>query len=307
MDVDDLIRRLCADQYGAVSRAQLIESGVSRHAILRRVNSGMLSEVGRRTLILIGSPSLAARAATIAVLDAPDGAMLSHRSAAAWWGLPGFDLNGEIEITIPRRGAPKETETARWHYLHPIPDHTRRTLRGIPVTSPSLTLLHLGAVCRAPRVRRAVNNALARGIVTIARLRQIRAELAGSGRNGVGILAEILDEFGDDYVPTDSGVELRLADIAQSVGVPLDRQVSVGSETEWIGRADFRLRACTSKLIELLSFTYHSMFLDRLADEERFRRMETADFSVLQIWDIDVWNRPDEVAKALIDFAEALT
>lgn len=306
MDADDAIRKLCANQYGAASRDQLLRSGVSRHAILNRVRSGMLSKAGRRAFVLTGSPSLAARDAMVAVLDAPDGAMLSHRSAAAWWGLPGFDLNGEIEVTVPRRGAPKVTETSRWHYLHPITEHTHRVLRGIPVTSPGLTLLHLGAVCPKARVRRAVNNALARGFVTIPKLREIREELRGSGRNGVGVLAAILDELSDDYMPTDSGVELRLSDIAGGVGVPLDRQVSVGNETEWIGRADFRLRGSSSKLVELLSFTYHSMFLDRLADKERFQRMEAAGFSVLRIWDTDVWNHPEQVAEAVINFSEGL-
>ena len=306
MDTDKAIRHLCARQYGAVSRAQLAAIGVSRHAILRRVRSGVLTAAGPKALVLSGSPALAARDAMVAVLDAPDGAMLSHRSAAAWWGLPGFDLNGEIEVTIPRRGAPKSTSTARWHYLHPIPDHTQRVLRGIPVTSPGLTLLHLGAVCWPGRVRRAVNNALARKIVTVPELKRTREELRGSGRNGVGVLAEILDELTDDYVPTESGVELRLSDIGKSVGVPLDRQVSVGDDTEWIGRVDFRVRGSTSKLVELLSFTYHAMFLDRLDDQIRFCRLETAGFSVLRIWDIDVWNRPDEVAQALIDFAAEL-
>ena len=266
----------------------------------------MLSPVGRRSFYLAGSPALAARDAMIAVLDAPEGAMLSHRSAAAWWGLPGFDLNGEIEVTIPRRGAPKSTTTGRWHYLRPIPEHTRRELRGVPVTSPSLTLLHLGAVCPPARVRRAVNNALARHILKVSQLEAIRTELRGSGRNGVGVLAKILEEISDAYVPTDSGVELRLSDIARSVGIPLDRQVWVGDEAELVGRVDFRLKGSTSRLIELLSFTYHSMFLDRLSDQERFRKLERSGFAVLQIWDTDVWNRPDEVAEALIDFSEGI-
>ena len=111
----------------------------------------------------------------------------------------------------------------------------------------------------------------------------------------------------DDYVPTDSGVELRLFDIGRRAGVPLDKQVSVGSETEWIGRVDFRLKGEPSKLIELLSFTYHAMFLDRLEDEQRFQRMERAGFSVLRIWDTDVWNHPNEVAAALIDFSMGLS
>lgn len=266
----------------------------------------MLEPVGSRVLILAGTPELAAQAAMVAVLGSPDGSMLSHRSAAAWWGLPGFDLNGTIEVTVPRRGAPRVTELARWHYQHPIPAPHVRRLRGLAVTSPALTLLHLGAVCHPGRVRRAVNNTLRMGIVSIEELQAVRTELRGSGRNGVGVLAEILDEFGADWAPTDSGVELRLSEIARAYGVPLERQVWVGDGEERIGRADFRLKGEPKGLVELLSLTYHSMFLDRIADTQRFRRMERAGFTVLSVWDTDVWNHPDEVAGALVEFSTAL-
>jgi very-short-patch-repair endonuclease len=59
-------------------------------------------------------------------------------------------------------------------------------------------------------------------------------------------------------------------------------------------------------VVELLSFTYHAMFLDRLADEERFARMERAGFAVLRVWDTDVWNRPDETAANLVRFSMEL-
>lgn len=134
-------------------------------------------------------------------------------------------------------------------------------------------LMHLGAVCSPGRVKRALNNALARHLVTLGESRSLRRRLAGSGRNGIGVLGEILDEIGDDYVPTDSGVELRLAELGLAYGVPLERQVWVGDEERRIGRADFRLKAA---------------------------------FEVLQVWDTDVWNRPDEVAVALVDFSMRL-
>lgn len=306
MDVDKFIRDLAATQYGAVARLQLAEGGITRNAVRHRVESGMLVPAGRRVLVLAGTPPLAARSAAIAVLDAPAGAMLSHRSAAAWWGLRGFDLNGTIEVTVPRRGAPRTTATARWHYQHPIPAHHIRRLRGITVTSPALMLMHLGAVCHLQRVRRATNNALALGIVDTRQLQTVRTELKGSGRNGVGVLGAILEEFGEDWVPTDSGVELRLSDLGRAYGVPLERQVWVGDDDERIGRADFRLKGEPRGLVELLSVTYHSMFLDRITDEQRFRRMERAGFSVLTVWDTDVWNRPDEVATALVEFSNGL-
>lgn len=303
MDVDGVIRNLASQQYGVVSRRQLEEAGITRSAVRHRVESGMLEVASRRVLILAGTPELAARAAMTAVLDAPPGAMLSHRSAAAWWGLPGFDLNGTIEVTVPRRGAPRVAEVARWHYQHPIPRGQARALKGITVTSPALMLMHLGAVCHIARVRRAANNALGQGIVEMEELEHLRWEMRGSGRNGVGVLGQIVEEFGDDWVPTDSGVELRLGDLARAYGVPLEPQVWVGDSDARIGRADFRLKGEPRGLVELLSLTYHSMFLDRIADEERFRRMERAGFSVLTVWDTDVWNRPDEVATALVAFS----
>lgn len=303
MGPDETIRHLAAEQYGAIGRRQLQDAGVSRGAVLHRLSSGMLVPASRRVLLLAGVPALVAQAAMVAVLDAPVGALLSHRSAAAWWGLPGFDLNGDLEVTVPRRGAPRVTEVARWHYQHPIPSHAIRRLKGVPVASPALLLMQLGAVCHLGRVRRAVNNALARNIVDVAALRSFRKEMSARGRNGVGVLGEILDDIGDAYTPTESGVELRLADLASHYGVALERQVWVGDGDDRIGRADFRLRKEPNGLIELLSFTYHAMFLDRLSDEERFRRMERAGFHVLRVWDVDVWNRPDEVGAALIRFS----
>lgn len=302
MHPDQVIRQLSARQYGAMSREQLLGAGVSRNSIRHRLVTGMLEPRGPRALVLAGSPALAAREAMLAVLDAPGGAMLSHRSAAAWWGLPGFDLNGRLEVVIPRRGAARRPTIARWHFQAPLPPETARVLKGVPVTCPALTLMHLGAVCRPGRVARAVNNAFARRLLTPAEAHRLRRRLAGSGRNGVGVLGEILDGIGADYVPADSGVELRLADLGRAYGVPLERQVWVGDDEGRIGRADFRLQAHPGALVELLSFTYHAMFLDRLSDEMRFERLERAGFQVLRIWDTDVWNRPDEVAAALVQF-----
>ncbi|HJR92233.1 MAG TPA: type IV toxin-antitoxin system AbiEi family antitoxin domain-containing protein [Acidimicrobiia bacterium] len=307
MDADDVIRELSADQYGAMSLRQLSARGISGNVIRRRIQAGHLQRVARGVVVLGGTPALAARDSMIAVLEAPPGAMISHRSAARWWGLPGFDLSGSIEVTIPRRGAPKQTSVGLWHYLAPMPSRGVRLLRGIPVSSPALMLLQLGAVCHEQRVLRAANNALARGIVTVPEIRRMRNVLAGSGRNGVGVLGRILDIIGDDYVPTDSGTELRLVDLASGAGIELERQVWVGDGEDRIGRADFRLRADPTGLIELLSFKYHAMFLDRLADSHRFQRMERAGFSVLKIWDTDVWNRPTEVVAALHRFRASIT
>ncbi len=305
MDLDDVIRRLTGVQHGAVSARQLREAGMARHAIRRRVDSGMLVPVSSRVFVLGGSPSTGARRVSAAVLDAPDGAMLSHRSAAAWWNLPGFDLRSKLEVVVPRRGAPATTELAQWHYQGGLPAKETRVVIGVPVTSPALTLVHLGAVCHPARVERALNNALATRIVTLKGIRSLLALVGARGRNGVGVLRAILDELPADYVPPGSSLENRVLGLAEAAGVEVKAQIEIGDEEQWLGRTDMSLIGLPG-VIEVQSVRYHGWFLDRIADEERFRRFRRAGFEVLAVWDEDVWQRPWEVQAAIIRFRNEL-
>jgi hypothetical protein len=90
-----------------------------------------------------------------AVLAGGRGAVLSHRSAAALWGLLPAGT-GPVHVTVPRQRRPREG--LRFHQS-PLPADEIGKHDGIPVTSVPRTLLDLATVLTPRRLERALNEA----------------------------------------------------------------------------------------------------------------------------------------------------
>ena len=148
---DRAIGALAERQHGVVSRAQLLELGLNRGAITHRIELGRLRPV-HRGVYRIGLLSGDGRRMA-AVLACGPGAVLSHLSAAALWGIR---QSGRIEVTTPasRRG-PRGVTVHR----SPLRDDERTTHRGIPTTTVPRTLLDLSAVVRPDDLRSALRQA----------------------------------------------------------------------------------------------------------------------------------------------------
>src|SRR5688500_12117460 len=96
---------LVAHQHGVVTHRQLLKRGVSRRGIQHRCATGRLHPVYRGVYV-VGRPELSRKGRWMAaVLACGEGALLSHGSAAALWGM-GSERNGEIEISVEIPRAP---------------------------------------------------------------------------------------------------------------------------------------------------------------------------------------------------------
>lgn len=270
MDVGHFIRVSCAAQYGLVNRRQIRSAGGSRHQIAHRVSSGMLTAVTHEVFELAGTPVSDGKTAMSAVLDAPPGAVLSHTSAAAWWDLPGFDLRGDLHVTVPRQGEPRRGRLSAIHYQKDLPRDQLMVLRGIPITSPALTIFHLAAVVSPHRTARACDNGWSMRLFDGLELHQLLKVLAASGRNGIGTMRSVLEVRPPDYVPPESGLEARYCQLVVQDGMPEpDRQVNIFGR-QWIGRADCRF-SDVGLVIELLSVRFHASILDAASDQSASR------------------------------------
>jgi very-short-patch-repair endonuclease len=150
-----------------------------------------------------------------AVLACGDGAVLSHRSAAALWGIA-RERDARIDVSAPFASfhAPLWTRAHRRYGLRPE-DTTEH--RGIPVTSPIRTLLDLAATSRPPVLERAVNEADRLDLVDPEELREALGRYRGE--RGVARLRELLDQR--TFRLTDSELERRFLRIVREADLPM--------------------------------------------------------------------------------------
>src|SRR4030088_1162546 len=100
LPVDRAIAALADLQHGVVAYFQLIELGISGDAIQRRVAAGRLIRI-HTGVYAVGHRQLKPPGYRLAaVLACGPTAVLSHRSAAAHWGLRGTNQT-RIDVTIP--------------------------------------------------------------------------------------------------------------------------------------------------------------------------------------------------------------
>src|SRR3954467_15664592 len=97
---DHVVAELAARQCGVVARTQLLAAGVSRRAIDGRIARGLLHPL-HRGVFAVGHRRVSRNGWWMAaVLAGGDGAVLTHRSAAALWRMR--DTTRRAEVTVVR-------------------------------------------------------------------------------------------------------------------------------------------------------------------------------------------------------------
>ncbi|HEX7300526.1 MAG TPA: DUF559 domain-containing protein [Solirubrobacteraceae bacterium] len=154
--LDRALAQLAARQWGVVSLEQLRGLGIGVRGVQHRASAGKLHRL-HRGVYAVGHAVLRREGRWLAaVLACGPGALLSHVSAAAHWGL----LQSEatlIDVTASpsRRGVPG----IRLHRSRSLIARDTTSHEGIPVTTIPRTLLDLAAIVAAHRLERALAQA----------------------------------------------------------------------------------------------------------------------------------------------------
>jgi very-short-patch-repair endonuclease len=145
------IAELADRQHGVVALRQLLGLGFGRRAVEHRVAAGRLHPV-HRGVYAVGHTNIALRGKWMAAaLAHGDGAVLSHRSAAALWGIARQGRAG-IDVTSPR-GRCGRPGIALHECRLDAEDLT--VLNGIPVTTVARTLFDLSEIVDSAALARA--------------------------------------------------------------------------------------------------------------------------------------------------------
>jgi hypothetical protein len=212
---DRLWQQLAADQYGAITHAQLREQGVSGSALRRQMSSGDLIHVTLRIYRVGGTPETWRQQVMTATLA---GCVAFGRTAAALWSLDGF-----------RPGVVEVVTTSSWRHEIPgvvvhrtkhLPAADLSRAQGIPATSVSRTLLDVAGVTGERESARAMDDAINKNLVTLPQLLE-QLETAGKkGRPGTALYRRLLSTYDVGEVLTESALENEMLEVLKRGGLP---------------------------------------------------------------------------------------
>ncbi len=231
-----LLASLAANQYGVVNRAQLRAAGFSDTAIDRLIRQGRLDLVGPRVFRVTAVPRSWAQQLMAACLSVGSAVWASHRAASALWQLAGVP-QGVIEITSTRSLVARSGVTI--HTVTHMPECDVCVFKAVPVTNVSRTLLDLGAVVKEEVVEIALDDALRRGLTSVARLRWRLEELGGKGRRGCKTLRALLEVRGSQLAVPESVLETKFRRLLRRAGLPEPILQHRDSDRRPAGRIDF--------------------------------------------------------------------
>jgi len=230
-----------------------------------------------------------------AVLACGPGAVLSHRDAAALWGLRQTSRTKVDVIAARSVGSRPGIDVHRVRSLHPE-DCTIHD--GIPVTTVARTLLDLAEVVRPRETERAFDEAERLRLLDLVAL-EVTCGRA-HGRHGLKVLRPLLDDRRPSLVDTRSPLERRFLPFCRGHGVPLPVvNVAIG---------EFTVDALWSKhrlIVELDSYEFHGKTRAAFErDHARDAALLLAGYRVVRV----TWRRlerePERVAgelRALLD------
>lgn len=265
--------QIAARQWGIVDRVDLRGCGLSDRQVRVRVAAGRLHPLYRGVYAL-GHPTISLRGRCLAAVKAcGPGAAISHYSAAFLWGML-EPFRRFPDVTTPKRRSLRGINT------YEGADIEATAIWGIPVTTPAQTLIHLSSVAPFETLRRAVNEALNRRLVTLL-------ELVTSHHRGAKRLRAVLATAAPTRSENENlALQLMHAGIAKPLVNPTVNGTTLIPDFLW---PDRRL------VLEADSETYHGHALARADDRAKQAVLEGLGYTVIRTSWAEMTSRPDRM------------
>lgn len=246
-----------------------------------------------------GAPAGPYALVMVALLRAGPGAVVSHQSALALFGLPGPKLT-PVHTTRMRgsNGVKVRGDGIVPHESRRLPPHHITVHDGFPTVTPSRALADASRTEGIGRLERWLDWLWVRRLVSATSVTEVLGDLWNRGRPELKKLAHVMRDRGSDYIAPASGLESRLNSVLDAAELPgVRRQVDLGGK-EWLARVDFKIDG-VPLVIEVQSDTYHASLSAQRDDEARFEALSSAGFRAVPLWESEVWYEPETVVDTI--------
>lgn len=295
-----------ADQNdGLVGRCHLAEIGLDRYAWRDARGSGRWEPLTERVLRSRSAPRTEAQRLRAAVLDAWPGAFFHAESALAWLGMDGYTL-AQVQLARLRGVSNIKSQLASIHTLRAVRGHHLLVHHGLVTENAVRAIWCIAARYSSPRlfevgvakIGTVLDHAHREGLLTWAGLHEMVEDIQQRGRAGTRIMRECAMTRLPGTSPTESRQEQRFEEVLDGARVRrFRRQIVVGGH-EPIGRVDFS-DDDLPLLVEVNSLKFHTEPSDQERDERRYAAFVAAGFTVLVVWEDDLWRHPQAVIDAV--------
>ncbi len=266
--------RLAFDQQGVVSLSQLTGLGFGIRAVERRVRDGRLHRV-HREVFAVGHRRLSQRSHWwAAVLAYGDHALLSHRSAAALWGLAKPRLS-PIDVTAPAGWQGLRRREGIWIHRGRLHPEDRDERAGIPVTTVARTLFDFAEVVDFKRLERAWEEADRLKLLRLSEVERVCER--GYGRRALKPTRRLLAEA-RAVTRTRSPLEDRFQRFARFYDLPPH-----STNVEVLGKEVDALWPAAKLIVELDSWEFHSHRAAFQRDRARDTRLLVAGYRTVRV------------------------
>ena len=281
------IVELARGQHGVVTRAQLLDIGLTPRTIDRRALDGRLQRL-HVGVFGVGAFQPPRAPLMAAVLAGGEGAVLSHRIAAALWGLLEDSSGGGQDVTVPST-ARRSRPGIRIHRSARVEGSERTTLDGIPVTTPVRTVVDLAPAMDEAALERVVASAEREKLLTLDELEAVPQTYPG---RALGALMTIVRRSGGPRF-TRSEAERRFLSLVRRARLPAPAcNVRIGEyEVDFLW-PDYELA------VEVDGYRYHGSRVRFESDRKRAARLAAQGIQVVPLTWRQIVN--EELATAVL-------
>ncbi len=227
---------LGARQNGAITRSQLLTTGLSEAGVRRRNETGLIFRIYNGVYSASGRHIDWKTVWMAGVLAAGEGSVLSHMSAAHAWGFADSNITEITRISGRGRRAPAKPEVYKQTRGHavlggraripPLKIHETRRLgrfevtvrHGIPITTVARTFVDIAGSVSAARLRALLHEAGRKGLLRFDELRAVMDR--SRGKKGLAKLRRIVDDWDPRIALTRNKLETRMLWLCRRYGVP---------------------------------------------------------------------------------------
>jgi very-short-patch-repair endonuclease len=286
-------------QHGLVTSEEAV-GALGPYRRRRWVSEGRLVLVQPGVYRLPGTPETWHQA--LKAVELSTRGIVSHRSAAELWGLllPG----GYVEASIHPDARPRVRPPAVTHRIRDLRPDLAVEREGMRLTDPVRTVVDLGLVVHPSLVSAALRRGISKKLVSLAQARHIRERLGRQGRNGTGILGDVIDIHVLAGEKAESELEERFLQLRTRYDL---RELTLQYEVWEMGRCVARVDAAVPKLklaIEVDGYEHHSTPEAFQRDRERQNELVGMGWTVLRFTWSDIVHHPERVAQQI---REAIT